>query len=317
MAEDLGALRDWSQASQDEKYAEATRLMALNNGKDYSQRAACRAAHLGHSTFIKYAILQPILKPCPLLTPRCTRIRDRVALGGSAAASTGGRPSGSTDIFTEEELTAMDAEIFILDAGVQSLTDKTFPRYILKKLQEKARKAHSNVTAVKLPTTEVMRRLMRRLCPRILDNARTMSRRRIHVLNDPFTQISLAALWPAIVAGEDLGDDDGAHRILPENTHNTDSTSILLKKITEQRRRRARMGKDSAQALKPVKRSPGTAPTETEDDASKSRTVHLLTTISASGHLRCTIVSMKDRRFKKLVMRKVPLLFSRQFDLRT
>ena len=77
------------------------------------------------------------------------------------------------------------------------------------------------------------------------------------------------------------------------------------------------MGKDSAQALKAVKRSPGTAPAEAEDDASKSRTVHLLTTLSASGHLRCTIVSIKDKRFKKLVMKKVPLLFSRQIDLRT
>ena len=210
----------------------------------------------------------------------------------------------------------MDAEISILDSGVQSLDDKTFPKYILKKLEDKARKAHYT-TAVTLPANKVMRRFMQRLCPRIVDNARTMSRRRIHVLNDPFTQISLAAVWPAIVAGEDLGDDDGALRILPENTHNTDSTSILLKKISEQRRRRALMGKDSSKKLKAVRRSPGTAPAEAEDDASKSRTVHLLTTLSASGHLRCTIVSIKDKRFKKLVMKKVPLLFSRQIDLRT
>jgi hypothetical protein len=57
MAEDLGALRDWSQASQEEKYAEATRLMALNNGKDYSMRAACKAVDLSPSTFVGYAVL--------------------------------------------------------------------------------------------------------------------------------------------------------------------------------------------------------------------------------------------------------------------
>ncbi len=73
----------------------------------------------------------------------------------------------------------MEPEISALDSG--------FPKYILKKLQEKARNAHYTA-AVKLPGNKVMRKLMQRFCPLIVDNARTMSRRRIHVLNDPFPQ---------------------------------------------------------------------------------------------------------------------------------
>jgi hypothetical protein len=77
------------------------------------------------------------------------------------------------------------------------------------------------------------------------------------------------------------------------------------------------MGNDSSKELKVVRWSPGTALAETENDASKSHTVHLLTMLSPSGHLRCTIASIKDRRVKKLVLKKVPLSVSRPIDLRT
>ncbi len=75
---------------------------------------------------------------------------------------------------------------------LSSLNDTPFPVFIVRKLQERARRAGLNPNSVSPPSAKVLRKLFARLVPEIVDNIHTLDRRRILVLYDLLTQLSLA-----------------------------------------------------------------------------------------------------------------------------
>ncbi len=109
------------------------------------------------------------------------RIAKRAAGGGTLAATKGGRPAGGSTFFSEQELVAMEVEIRHSDSALSSLNDNTFFVFIVRKLQERARRAGMNPNSVLPPTAKVLRKLFARLVPEIVNNIRTLNRRRILV----------------------------------------------------------------------------------------------------------------------------------------
>ena len=289
---------------------EASRLISAGKGV----RPTCRKMKISRSSF--QTCVGPffafyvffLFKASVFYRRRSVRAKIGFAKDFSKAKAKMGRPLAAP-LFSDTEKTTMKEELRKGDVHVLSKTMDLFKAYILQKLQYRAGLNGRNPDAVTLPNRRVLLALRNELLPDKEAKYSRKNKRRLEVLGDFMSQISLIGAMGAVLYDGDLS-DLARPLVLPALLLNSDSSSYAIR--LGQRGSAVYMAEGARAALDACRRIPGAAAAlENADGPSQDRTLHLNITAQADGDISKLMAIIKDNNFTQFAHRNVSELFAR------